>query len=230
MQNLDATSEGLRGYFTKIYFIMALGLFLSGGVSASVLIDSPLQKTMLGILAGFPLGVMGIWLVELLLVVVLSRKKTLSNPRLALAGFVVFSILNGFVISYTLSFYNIGSILQAFFVAGGMFIGMGIVGIVIKKDLTALGQAAIGLLIGVIVMGLLNALVFKSGQMDILITCVTIVVFSGLTAYDHQRIKVSYNTNGNNSGFAIIMALNLYLDFINLFLSILRLTGGGSSD
>lgn len=219
--------QGLNRYFTKIYLLMAMGLFISGGISAAVLVENPLQATMLSIMKGFPLGFWGMWIAELILVVFLSRK-AMKNPTMALSGFVLFSALNGFVISFTLSYYDIGSVFQAFIIAGVMFVGMGVVGAFIKRDLSALGQAAIAVLIGVIVMSLLNAFLFKSSSMDMLISAITIVVFAGLTAYDNQQIKKSYQANGANGGFSIFMALSLYLDFINLFLSILRFTGGSS--
>ena len=189
----------------------------------------PSPKKRCSVFGGFPLGWWGICWCELLLVVVIKSQKNVEQPAPGASRLCRFLDFNGFVISYTLSFYNIGSIFKRSLLLVACLSAWALSGSLLKR-FDRPRQAAIGLLIGVIVMGLLNALVFKSGQMDILITCVTIVVFSGLTAYDHQRIKVSYNTNGNNSGFAIIMALNLYLDFINLFLSILRLTGGGSSD
>lgn len=226
MQEVQTSS--LNKYFAKIYLLMALGLAMSATMSFGLLMANPFQAALVSFVNHFPLGFTGLWLVELLLVIVLGMKGQ-KNPTLALTGFIAFSLINGLVIAVTLYAYELGSVVQAFVGASAMFVGLGIFGAVTKKDLTGLGSAARALLIGLIIMIPLNLFIFRSSGMEMLISCLALVVFSALTAYDHQKIKAYYQRYGNQNGIAIFMALQLYLDFINLFLSLLRLTGSRRS-
>ncbi len=224
MNNQQAVSQGLNRFYSKIYGYLGLGLALSAIVSYLTLEVFPMQVG--AFINNFPLGFMGLWVIELILVVVLGVKAQ-KNPSLAVGGFVVYSLLNGLTLAITLSFYDIGTITQAFVTATGMFIGMSVVGMVTKKDLSGIGRASMAALIGVIIAMFLNIFILHSGPVDFFISILMVVIFAGITAYDNQSIRTIYNqSNGTaNSGVAVFMALKLYLDFINLFLAFLRIFG-----
>jgi FtsH-binding integral membrane protein len=204
--------------------ILGLGLALSAIVSYLTLEVFPVQVG--AFINNFPLGFMGLWIIELILVVVLGVKAQ-KNPSLAVGGFIVYSLLNGLTLAITLSFYDIGTITQAFVTATGMFIGMSVVGMVTKKDLSGIGRASTAAVIGVIIAMFLNMFILHSGPVDFFISILMVIIFAGITAYDNQSIRTIYNqSNGTaNSGVAVFMALKLYLDFINLFLAFLRIFG-----
>ncbi|EPH96853.1 hypothetical protein D920_02018 [Enterococcus faecalis 13-SD-W-01] len=224
MNNQQAVSQGLNRFYSKIYGYLGLGLALSAIVSYLTLEVFPVQVG--AFINNFPLGFMGLWIIELILVVVLGVKAQ-KNPSLAVGGFIVYSLLNGLTLAITLSFYDIGTITQAFVTATGMFIGMSVVGMVTKKDLSGIGRASMAALIGVNIAMFLNIFILHSGPVDFFISILMVVIFAGITAYDNQSIRTIYNqSNGTaNSGVAVFMALKLYLDFINLFLAFLRIFG-----
>ncbi|MGG5358607.1 MULTISPECIES: Bax inhibitor-1/YccA family protein [unclassified Enterococcus] len=224
MNNQQAVSQGLNRFYSKIYGYLGLGLALSAIVSYLTLEVFPVQVG--AFINNFPLGFMGLWIIELILVVVLGVKAQ-KNPSLAVGGFIVYSLLNGLTLAITLSFYDIGTITQAFVTATGMFIGMSVVGMVTKKDLSGIGRASTAAVIGVIIAMFLNMFILHSGPVDFFISILMVIIFAGITAYDNQSIRTIYNqSNGTaNSGVAVFMALKLYLDFINLFLAFLRIFG-----
>ncbi len=224
MNNETTAASGLNRYFAKIYGLMGLGVGVSALMTYLLLTANPFQPTMSKIVTGFPLGVMGWWLIEFILVIFLSRQ-AMKNPSMSFVGFLGFSAVNGIVISFTLAYYEVGSVLQAFVAASVMFLAMGATGLFVKKDLSGIAHAAISFLWGAIILSLLNIFLLKSQPVDLFISLASLLIFSGLTAYDHQRIKQAYYQGGATEGLAIFMALQLYLDFINLFLAILRIFG-----
>ena len=174
----------------------------------------------------FPLGFMGLWIVELILVMVLGVKAQ-KNPSLAIGGFIAYSLLNGVTLAVTLAYYDIGTVTQAFLTATLMFMGMSVVGVTTKRDLSGVGRAGQAALIGVIIALVLNIFILRSSAVELFISLLLVVIFAGITAYDNQSIRNIYvQTNGTaHSGIAVFMALKLYLDFINLFLAFLRIFG-----
>lgn len=223
MDNTIVEAKGLNQFYAKVYGIFGLGLALTA--IASFLSMNYFFEEVITFITRFPLGMTGIWLVQIGLVILLSSKAK-NNPSLTIAGFIVYSLLMGLVLSITLSMYSSADVAQAFVVASGTFIGMSIYGVMTKRDLSGMGRAAIGLLWGVIIATLLN-LFLASSAINYFLSYVTVIIFVGLTAYDNQRIRgVYFATQGqDNTGFAAFMALQLYLNFINLFLSILRIFG-----
>ena len=174
----------------------------------------------------FPLGFVGLWIVELILVMVLGVKAQ-KNPSLAIGGFIAYSLLNGITLAVTLAYYDIGTVTQAFLTATLMFMGMSVVGVTTKRDLSGVGRAGQAALIGVIIALVLNIFILRSSVVELFISLLLVVIFAGITAYDNQSIRNIYvQTNGTaHSGIAVFMALKLYLDFINLFLAFLRIFG-----
>lgn len=215
---------GLNRFYSKVYAFLAMGILLSGGVAYAAVNVFP--ELTISFLMNFPLGFVGLWLVQLGLVLVIGRKG-MSNPSLALGFFIAYSILMGITLSITFMLYTQASIARAFVTAGSMFIGLSAFGIMTRKDLSGIGRACYSALIGVIIAILLNAFVLHSTPADYLISFLTIIIFSGLTAYDNQKIRTIYiESNGTaGEGVAIYLALQLYLDFINLFLALLRIFG-----
>ncbi len=118
------------------------------------------------------------------------------------------------------------TVYKAFLVSALMFIVMGAIGRVVKKDLSGMGRALMGVLIGVIIASVVNMFLRSSG-MDYILSIISVFLFAGLTAWDNQKIRYVYDqTNGQPAtGWAVAMALELYLDFINLFISLLRIFG-----
>ena len=162
---------------------------------------------------------------ELVLVWVASGMSAKNNPA-ALPTFLVYSALNGFTISLVLALYTQATVLAAFITSSAMFFAMALIGKFTKKDLSGLGRSFIAGLIGVIIASLVNIFLRSSG-LDFIISIISVIIFSGLIAWDNQRIRYVYEQSGGNvaAGWAVSLALSLYLDFINLFLSILRIFG-----
>lgn len=166
---------------------------------------------------------------ELVLVFVLSSR--IDKLSFATAGlmFVGYSILNGVTLSYIFWCYTMTSIASAFFVSAGMFVAMSLVGYFTKKDLTGIGKYLFMALIGLIIAMVVN-LFLRNGTFDLVISCVGVLVFVGLTAWDTQKIKrmgemYGDNVNEMTQKIALMGSLALYLDFINLFIYMLRFLG-----
>jgi FtsH-binding integral membrane protein len=122
------------------------------------------------------------------------------------------------------------AVYQALFVTVGMFAGMSITGWITRKDLSGFGNFFLAALWGLIFVGVLNVFVMQSAAVNLVYHTVGVVIFAGLTAYDTQQIKGMYYQNGAKHGIAVWGALTLYLDFVNLFLHLLRLMGYASSN
>ena len=142
--------------------------------------------------------------------------------------FFTFAVINGLTLSVIFLVYDLGIIYQAFAVSALMFAAMAIYGTITRRDLSTVGSVCIMGLFGIIIASVTN-LLFRNDMMDAIISYVGVVVFVGLTAYDTQRIKLrlreagAYGQNEAIQGISIIGALMLYLNFINLFLKILRI-------
>jgi len=152
----------------------------------------------------------------------------LSSTAL-IALFMVYSVIMGMSLSFIFLAYTAGSIYSVFIASAGMFGLMALVGYTTKTDLTKLGSILFMGLIGIVIAGLVN-LFLRSDGMSYIISFLAVIIFTGLTAYDVQKLKnigagVEYGTE-NTAKLSIIGALTLYLDFINLFLALLRLFGG----
>lgn len=224
MNNQEARVYGLNRFYGKIYAFFALGIGISAVISYLSLNTFSYQVA--NFINNFPLGFWGIWIAEIALVVFLGIKAQ-KNPSLAIGGFVVYSALNGLTLAVTLQMYDLGTVTQAFVTASATFLVMSLVGSFTKRDLSGIGRAALSCLLGIIIAMLLNVFVLHSGAVDFFISILMVVIMSGITAYDNQMIRKIYlGTNGEvGNGVAVFMALQLYLDFINLFISFLRIFG-----
>lgn len=224
MNNPSTSMSGINRFYAKVYGFLGMGLALSAVTSYLALWVFPLQLATF--INNFPLGFVGLWIVELILVMVLGVKAQ-KNPSLAIGGFIAYSLLNGITLAVTLAYYDIGTVTQAFLTATLMFMGMSVVGVTTKRDLSGVGRAGQAALIGVIIALVLNIFILRSSVVELFISLLLVVIFAEITAYDNQSIRNIYvQTNGTaHSGIAVFMALKLYLDFINLFLAFLRIFG-----
>ncbi len=215
-----AQSEFIR----KVYNWMALGLAATA-ISALYTASS---EAMLGLIFGNPITIMVLLIAELGLVVAISAAINRIQSSTALIMFFIYSVLNGLTLSSIFIVYTSASIASTFFVTAGTFGAMSVYGYTTSRDLTAWGSFLMMGLIGIIIASLVNFF-FGSEQIYWLITYAGVIVFVGLTAYDTQRIKQM--AAGGFEGVemerksAVIGALMLYLDFINLFLLLLRIFG-----
>ena len=172
----------------------------------------------------------GLLIAEVVLVIFLSAR--INKLSFATAGlmFAAYAILNGVTMSIIMLAYTAESIAQAFFVTAGTFGGMSLVGFFIKKDLSAMGRTLMMALIGLIIATLVN-IFWQNSMMASILNYAGVIIFVGLTAYDTQKIKVMLQQaqyagiSDQTNKLALMGSLTLYLDFINLFLYILRLFG-----
>ncbi len=223
---VDTTAyEGdIQLVFSQVYLLMTLGLVITAVVAAAVA-GSP---SLLEFFFSSPLMFIGIVVVELVVVIALSAAITRIPASVAVGLFIVYSVLTGITFSLLFLAYTDSSIATTFLITGGTFGVMSLFGFVTKRDLTKLGNLFIMLLLGFVVASLVN-LFLRSEALYWILTFGGIVIFVGLIAYDTQRIKrlaaSRLATGQSHSSVAVLGALRLYLDFINLFLLLLRLFG-----
>ena len=222
----DARDAGLRSYMLSVYNYMASGVLLTGVVALlfakSGYVNALFSETgQMG-----PLG----WIVMLApLGVVMAMsfgQNRMATSTLQLL-FWVYAFLMGLSLSTIFLVYTDTSIAQVFFATAAGFAGLSLWGYTTKKDLSGFGTFLVMGLVGLIVAMLLN-LIFRSQALDFVISAAGVLIFAGLTAYDTQKIKSLYEHVAGTDimGKVVIMgALSLYLDFINMFLFLLRLFG-----
>ena len=194
-----------------------------------------------GLLVTFLVGIGAVTtglIYPLVLVFVLSARVQTLQPSTATGIFFAYAVLNGLNLSSIFLVYDFGSLILAFLVGAVYFGVMAVYGNVTNRDLTGWGPKLMGGLVALIVCGLVGGLFslfgFGFGIMDLVLCAVGLLIFMGLTAYDTQMLKYYYSYFGGDAAMlhksSIIGALNLYLDFINIFLYILRMLGRRSND
>ena len=222
-QTIIQERSGLNQFYAKVYAFVGLGIGLSALVSALMLTVFQAQLTYF--LMHGRLWLMIATFAELGLVFVASSMAAKNSPA-ALPVFLVYSVLNGFTLSFVVAFYTPGTVLSAFVSSALLFFVMAAIGIFTKKDLSGIGRAMMAALVGLIIAMVVN-IFLASGFFDYMISVAMVLVFSGLIAWDNQKIRYVYEQSRGQvaTGWVISMALSIYLDFINLFLSILRIFG-----
>ena len=222
-QTIIQERSGLNQFYAKVYAFVGLGIGLSALVSALMLTVFQAQLTYF--LMHGRLWLMIATFAELGLVFVASSMAAKNSPA-ALPVFLVYSLLNGFTLSFVVAFYTPGTVLSAFVSSALLFFVMAAIGIFTKKDLSGVGRALMAALVGLIIAMAVN-IFLASGFFDYMISIAMVLVFSGLIAWDNQKIRYVYEQSRGQvaTGWVISMALSIYLDFINLFLSILRIFG-----
>ncbi|QZD94848.1 Bax inhibitor-1/YccA family protein [Qipengyuania gelatinilytica] len=226
---------GLRQHMLSIYNMMASGVLLTGIVSL-LFVNTALFDAAFTIVQtpyGRSLQVTGLgWVIKLaplafILVLSFGGIQRFSKTTLQ-AMFWGFAVLMGLSLSTIFAVYTGESVAAAFFSAAAAFAGLSLFGYTTKKNLSGWGSFLMMGLIGIIVAMLLNAFVFQSGAMGLVINILGVLIFAGFTAYDTQRLKeeYAYLRGTEFAGKAVVMgALSLYLDFINLFLFLLQFLG-----
>jgi FtsH-binding integral membrane protein len=220
----EAVAEAQRSVMMRVYGWMTLGLTVTAAAAFYTLSNERLLNAVLGNIWVF----IGLMAIEIALVMVLSArlmKLTVNGARLA---FLAYAALNGVTLSFLMLVYTAASVAQVFALTAGLFGVMAVYGYVTKTDLTRWGNL---LMMGVL--GLIGALVInmflRNNAFDLIISVIGVIVFVGLTAYDSQKIKRMAAAVDPESEMghkvSIMGALTVYLDFINMFLWLLRLFG-----
>lgn len=208
---------------TKVYLWMTMALAVTGMTAFYVAGNESLLYT----IASSRGLLWGILIAELALVWILSAN--IMRLSFAVAGlmFVAYSVLNGVAMSCILLAYTESSVATTFLVTAGTFGAMSVVGFTIKKDLSAFGRLLIMVLFGLIIATVVNMFV-ASSTLDWALTYIGVFLFCGLTAYDTQKMKEILRQSAGDTNMlkiALLCSLSLYLDFINLFLYLLRIFG-----
>ena len=226
--------EGLRSYMLRVYNYMGIGLVVTGLVAYFTYTQSFIEQnghivglTPLGsVLFGSPLQWV-VMLAPLAFVLVLSFGITKLSVPVTQLLFWLFAAVMGLSLASIFAVYTGGSIAKVFFISAATFGAMSLYGYTTKRDLTQIGSFLIMGLIGIVIASIVNIFLHSSG-LSFAISIIGVLVFVGLTAWDTQKIKESYNVGFGAEVLAkgaVMGALSLYLDFINLFLMLLRLFG-----
>jgi uncharacterized protein len=222
-------NEGLRTYMLKVYNFMCLALLVTGFV-ASMAASSPALMSMLFGAEGQGITGLGFVIVfaPLAFVMVLSFGITKMSYQTAQMVFWAYAAVMGLSLSTLFVIYTGESIARVFFITSSIFGAMSLYGYTTKRDLTGMGSFLMMGLFGVIIASIVN-IFLKSAGMLFITSILTVIIFVGLTAYNTQNIKRIYAEvagNAEQTGKAALMgALSLYLDFINIFITLLRLFG-----
>jgi uncharacterized protein len=222
--------QGLRSYMLRVYNYMGAGLAITGAAAYGTFhaaVDASGALTPFGNTIFVSPLKWALILAPLALVMLLSFRIEKMSVSAAQATFWAYAALVGVSFGSLGLIYTAGSIAQVFFITAGAFGALSLYGYTTKRDLSGLGSFLFMGLIGLIIASLVN-LYFQSGMMSLVLSAVSVLIFTGLTAYDTQQIKEMYYEADDVATVgrkAIMGALRLYLDFINLFLSLLRLFG-----
>jgi FtsH-binding integral membrane protein len=233
-----AIDEGLRAYMLRVYNYMAVGVALTGIVAwlaYQAAGGDAIQLTSRGIVGatafgqlilGFP-GQIVLFLGTLGLVFLISFRIDRLQPSTAFTLFMVYAALLGLMLSSVFVVYTGVSISRTFFISAASFGALSLYGYTTKRDLSPLGAFLMMGVIGIVLAMIVN-MFLKSTQLDLIISAIGVLCFAGLTAYDTQKIKLMYDVMDDGAVAArkaVMGALTLYLDFINLFLFLLRFLG-----
>jgi len=225
-ENVIQSNSEVSDYITKVFVWMFIGLIVTALVAYGTVATgfiSYLSPATLVVLA----------VAELILVFGLTRK--IANNDISTTGskigFIAYAVINGITLSSIFLVYNLGLIYKAFIVSALTFGVMALIGHTTKKDLTGLGtfliMGLVGVLLATLVNGVLSFFGMFSTSLDLIISYIAIFIFLGLTAFDVQKLKAYYYASNQDEVFsnnlAIMGALSLYLDFINIFLYILKI-------
>ncbi len=224
--NYDSSIErksAIVSQMARVFGWMFIGLMVTG-LTALYTANS---SAMTNLIHSGRFTIFGLFILELVFVWFISRRAMHMEYGTAAIAFIMYSILNGLTLSVIFFVYTFDSIALAFFMAAGFFGFMSVYGLVTKTDLTSMGSLLMMGLVGLIIVSIVN-IFLKSSPLGWIISIAGVAIFLGLTAYDSQKIKnisMHYAGTEKERNVAIIGALILYLDFINLFLYILRILG-----
>ncbi len=214
----------VSNFLSKVFLWMFIGLMVTfaTGVVVSNSIDA----------LEFVFSGGGYWILviaEFVTVVVLTARMQKMSPTGAKFGFIFYSFLTGLTFSAVFVVYKITSILAVFLITAVIMFVFAIIGAKTKMDLSKFGTYLLMALLGIIIAGIINIFV-DNGTFNLVLCSISILVFVGYIAYDVQKVKSMYEQNLSAENLAIYGALNLYLDFINIFLDLLRLFGSSDNN
>ena len=219
-----AVSESFPVLMRKVYVWMTLALVITGLTAYGVAISPGVLQA----IYGNQLFFWGLIIAEFALVVGVSATINRISLTTATLMFILYSVINGALMSYVFLVYTASSISIVFFITAGTFAAMALFGYTTKTDLTSMGKILLMALIGLVIATLVNVFVRSSG-LTLILSYVGVLVFVGLTAYDSQKIKQMLiqapDAGEGAQKLALLGALSLYLDFINLFIYLLRIFG-----
>lgn len=225
-QNTVVSETAFSKLMRNVYAWMCAGLLMTALTAMGVAKNAELFT----MLMTNKLLFWGIMIAEIALVIYLSARIMRMSFFCASLCFAAYSILNGVTMSFIFMAYTTESIAQTFLITAGTFGAMSLVGFFIKKDLSGLGRMLIMLLIGLIIASVIN-IFLASSTMAVILNYLGVIIFVGLTAYDTQKIKQMlqyssyYGISEQTQKMALLGSLTLYLDFINMFLYLLRIFG-----
>ncbi|MCI6484985.1 MAG: Bax inhibitor-1/YccA family protein [Bacteroidales bacterium] len=222
-ERAQSSALSFPALMSKVYLWMTLALVVTG-MTAYYVASSP---AILYAIVSNQIAFWGLFIGELVLVFVLSSRIMSLSFVTASLMFVIYSIMNGVFFSFILLAYTEQSIATTFLITAGTFGAMSLFGFVTKRDLSAMGRILFMLLIGLIIATVVN-IFMKAEGLTLILNYAGVVIFVGLTAYDTQSIKQMLQEHGDKEGaekIALLGSLSLYLDFINLFIYLLRFFG-----
>ena len=232
MDNLDFNSIESTRYsdtvvatlMRNVYIWMTLALVITG-LTAMVTAKS---EALMTFIFTNNWAVIALMILQLGLVFYFSARINRMSFSTATAVFILYSAITGLTFSSIFVVFSMSSIATTFFITAGMFAAMALVGSFTKKDLSGIGKFALMALIGLIIAGIVN-MFLRNAMMDFIVSGIGVLVFAGLTAYDSQKIRqmlqMQSEINESTQKLALLGSLSLYLDFINIFLYLLRFFG-----
>ena len=208
----------------KVYVWMTLALVITGVTAYGVATSPGLMMA----IATNKLLFWGLIIAEFGLVLAISAAINKLSLTTATMLFVLYSVINGATLSFIFAVYTMSSIASVFFITAGTFAVMAFIGYTTKKDLTSMGKILLMALIGIIIATVVN-IFLKSTGLEMIVSYLGVLIFVGLTAYDSQKIKqmllMAPDAGEGAQKLALLGALSLYLDFVNLFIYLLRIFG-----
>ena len=222
-ERAQSSTLAFPAFMSKVYLWMTLALVVTG-MTAYYVASTP---AILYAIVSNQVAFWGLFIGELVLVFVLSSRIMRLSFVTASLMFVAYSVMNGIFFSFIFLAYTEQSIATTFLITAGTFGAMSLFGFVTKRDLSAMGRILFMLLIGLIIATVVN-IFMKAEGLTLILNYAGVVIFVGLTAYDTQSIKQMLQEHGDKEGaekIALLGSLSLYLDFINLFIYLLRFFG-----
>lgn len=230
-KSLRLTQEKEQSRFlAKTYAWMAFALIIS---AVTAFVTSQSQALLRLLFSGRAMGFMILAIAELILVFAMSARIRTMSVASAVLGFLLYSVMNGMTLSSIFLVFKIDSIAYCFLTTAILFMVMSIWGFTTKRNLNTFGRYLMMAVFGLIIAGLVGWIISRItgaplAMLDVLISVATVIIFTGLTAYDAQKIVKTASHARDNDDYkkvSIMAALELYLDFINILLALLRLFG-----
>ncbi|KRL83623.1 Bax inhibitor-1/YccA family protein [Ligilactobacillus apodemi] len=225
----DGSTAGVNSFFTKMYGYMGVAV----AISALTAYIGSYSETVIRIMSN-PIALIGVFVIQMIMAYSMSSLKSQRSPLVSALGLFGFAALEGLLFSGIFIVYTAQDITSAFVAAVVMFAVLAFMGMTTKKDLSGIGRQAMAALIALIIVSIIN-MFLRSPMISYVFSFIGLVIFMGLTAWDTQRLRQMYLQMGsqvNINNLALMGALQLYLDFINIFLNLLNIFAGvgGSRD